>query len=53
MADAFDQTGPIADAGVTGRWDWAFAKAWLEREMKSEFGAQKSDRDERGKEGSS
>ncbi|MGB6397974.1 MAG: FUSC family protein [Bradyrhizobium sp.] len=27
MADAFDQTGPIADAGVTGRWDWAFAKA--------------------------
>jgi RNA polymerase sigma factor (TIGR02999 family) len=33
--------------------DWAFAKAWLEREMKSEVGAEKSDRDERGKEGSS
>src|SRR5712671_3687869 len=27
MADAFDQTGPIADAGATGRWNWAFAKA--------------------------
>ena len=27
MADAFDQTGPIADAGVTGRWNSAFAKA--------------------------
>ena len=27
MADPFDQTGPIADAGVTGRWNWAFAKA--------------------------
>src|SRR5713101_3613093 len=27
MADAFDQTGPIADAGAAGRWNWAFAKA--------------------------
>jgi uncharacterized membrane protein YccC len=27
MADAFDQTGPIADAGVIGRWNLAFAKA--------------------------
>ncbi len=27
MADAFDQTGPIADAGAIGRWNSAFAKA--------------------------
>jgi uncharacterized membrane protein YccC len=27
MADAFDQTGPIANAGAIGRWDAAFAKA--------------------------
>jgi uncharacterized membrane protein YccC len=27
MADAFDQTGPIADAGANGRWNSAFAKA--------------------------
>src|SRR3984885_1686258 len=27
MADAFDQSGPTADAGVIGRWDSAFAKA--------------------------
>jgi RNA polymerase sigma factor (TIGR02999 family) len=33
--------------------DWAFAKAWLERELKSEFGIEKTDRDEREKEGSS
>src|SRR5580693_6249647 len=26
MADAFDQTGPIADAGANGRWNSAFAK---------------------------
>jgi uncharacterized membrane protein YccC len=27
MADAFDQIGPIADAGAIGRWNSAFAKA--------------------------
>jgi uncharacterized membrane protein YccC len=27
MADAFDQTGPIADACAIGRWNSAFAKA--------------------------
>jgi uncharacterized membrane protein YccC len=27
MADVFDQTGPIANAGAIGRWHWAFAKA--------------------------
>jgi uncharacterized membrane protein YccC len=27
MADAFDHTGPIADAGTIGRWYAAFAKA--------------------------
>src|ERR1700741_4973547 len=27
MADSFDQTGPIADAGAIGRWNSAFAKA--------------------------
>jgi uncharacterized membrane protein YccC len=27
MADAFDQTGSIADEGVIGRWNSAFAKA--------------------------
>jgi uncharacterized membrane protein YccC len=27
MADAFDQSGPIADAGAIGRWSLAFAKA--------------------------
>ena len=27
MAEAFDQTGPIADAGAIGRWSSAFAKA--------------------------
>ena len=27
MADAFDQTGPNADAGAIGRWKSAFAKA--------------------------
>src|ERR1700755_3245781 len=27
MADAFDQTGPIADAGAIGRWNTVFAKA--------------------------
>jgi uncharacterized membrane protein YccC len=27
MADAFDQTGPIVDAGASGRWNRAFAKA--------------------------
>jgi uncharacterized membrane protein YccC len=27
MADAFDQSGPTADAGAIGRWDSAFAKA--------------------------
>src|SRR5258707_1282053 len=27
MADAFDQTGPIADAGAIGRWTSAFANA--------------------------
>jgi uncharacterized membrane protein YccC len=27
MADAFDQTGPIADATAIGRWNSAFAKA--------------------------
>ncbi|WP_051677414.1 FUSC family protein [Bradyrhizobium sp. URHD0069] len=27
MADAFDQAGPIADAGAIGRWNSAFAKA--------------------------
>jgi uncharacterized membrane protein YccC len=27
MADAFDQTGPIADAAAIGRWNSAFAKA--------------------------
>jgi uncharacterized membrane protein YccC len=27
MADAFDQTGSIADAGAIGRWSSAFAKA--------------------------
>src|SRR5260370_14035326 len=27
MADAFDQTGPIADVGALGRWNSAFAKA--------------------------
>jgi uncharacterized membrane protein YccC len=27
MADAFDQTGPIADAGAIGRWSSAFTKA--------------------------
>jgi uncharacterized membrane protein YccC len=27
MADAFDQTRPIADAGAIGRWNSAFAKA--------------------------
>jgi RNA polymerase sigma-70 factor, ECF subfamily len=33
--------------------DWAFAKAWLERELRSAFGADASDRDERGNECSS
>jgi len=37
----------------TVKSDWAFAKAWLEREMSSAGGAEKSDRDERGKAGSS
>jgi hypothetical protein len=37
----------------TVKSDWAFAKAWLERELKSEFGIEKTDRDEREKEGSS
>jgi RNA polymerase sigma-70 factor, ECF subfamily len=32
--------------------DWAFAKAWLEREMKSPFGAGESEREERGNGGS-
>ncbi len=32
--------------------DWAFAKAWLEREMKTAFESENSDRDERGKGGS-
>src|ERR1700754_682005 len=27
MADAFDQTGPIADAGAIGRWSSVFARA--------------------------
>jgi uncharacterized membrane protein YccC len=27
MADAFDPTGPIVDAGAPGRWNLAFAKA--------------------------
>src|SRR5258707_15402110 len=27
MADAFDQTGPRADASVINRWNWALAKA--------------------------
>jgi uncharacterized membrane protein YccC len=27
MADAFDQSGPISDAGAIGRWSLAFAKA--------------------------
>ena len=27
MADAFDQTGPIADVGAIGRWNSVFAKA--------------------------
>jgi uncharacterized membrane protein YccC len=27
MANAFDQSGPIADAGAIGRWNSAFAKA--------------------------
>src|ERR1700681_1662173 len=27
MADAFDQTGPIAHAGAIGRWNSAFANA--------------------------
>src|SRR4029078_10775072 len=27
MADAFDQTGPTADASAIGRWTSAFAKA--------------------------
>jgi uncharacterized membrane protein YccC len=27
MADAFDQTGPIADAGAIGRWNSVFTKA--------------------------
>src|SRR5271167_3678144 len=27
MAEAFEQTGPIADAGAIGRWNSVFAKA--------------------------